>query len=134
MTSQLPRFWCIFLSCQQQKKRRKWGSWSLRSFLFRDDFSDFEPKPKTWFWSQTSLLTQPNSLLDQQDSTYLIIFLILIYDREWKYEMYVFMYYCTNQFEGHFYLLSTAMYKVHRQVYVKYSKNLQGCSKSIKSN
>ena len=33
MTSQLPRFRCLFLSCQQQKNTE-------RSFLFRDDFSE----------------------------------------------------------------------------------------------
>ena len=40
MTSQLPRFWCLFLSSQQQKKTTENGAavTSLRSFLFRDDF------------------------------------------------------------------------------------------------
>ena len=41
MTSQLPCFWCLFFSCQQQKKTNENGAavTSLRSFLFRDDFS-----------------------------------------------------------------------------------------------
>ena len=40
MTSQLPRFWCLFLSCQQQKNIKNGTAvTSLRSFLFRDDFS-----------------------------------------------------------------------------------------------
>ena len=39
MTSQLPRFWCLFLSCQQEKNTENWAAvMSLRSFLFRDDF------------------------------------------------------------------------------------------------
>ena len=39
MTSQLPRFWCLFLSCQQQKNTAN-GTvvTSLRSSLLRDDF------------------------------------------------------------------------------------------------
>ena len=37
MTSQLPRFWCLFLSCQQQKNTGNGAAvTSLRSFLFRD--------------------------------------------------------------------------------------------------
>jgi hypothetical protein len=41
MTSQMPRFWCIFLSCQQQKKNTEIRAavTSLRSFLFCDNFS-----------------------------------------------------------------------------------------------
>ena len=40
MTSQLPRFWCLFLSCQQQTNTKNGAAvMSLRSFLFRDDFS-----------------------------------------------------------------------------------------------
>ena len=40
MTSQLPRFRCLFLSCQQQKNTKNGAAvMSLRSFLFRDDFS-----------------------------------------------------------------------------------------------
>ena len=40
MTSQLPRFQCLFLSCQQQKNTKNGAAvMSLRSFLFRDDFS-----------------------------------------------------------------------------------------------
>ena len=39
MTSQLPRFRCLFLSCQQQKNTKNGAAvTSLRSFLFRDDF------------------------------------------------------------------------------------------------
>ena len=40
MTSQLPCFCCLFLSCQQQKNPTKIGAavTSLRSFLFRDNF------------------------------------------------------------------------------------------------
>ena len=42
MTSQLPRFWCLYLSCQQQKNTKNGAAVkSLRSFLFRDDFSTF---------------------------------------------------------------------------------------------
>ena len=39
--SQLPHFEFIFLSCQQQKKHPENGAavTSLRSFLFRDDFT-----------------------------------------------------------------------------------------------
>ena len=42
MSSHLPLFWCLFLSYQLRKKPTKNGSavTSLRSFLFRDDFSD----------------------------------------------------------------------------------------------
>ena len=40
MTSQLPGFWCLFLSCQQQKNTKNRAAvTSLRSFLFCDDFS-----------------------------------------------------------------------------------------------
>ena len=44
MTSQLPRFQWVFLLLAAEKKTPKTGSavTSLRSFLFRDDFS---PKP-----------------------------------------------------------------------------------------
>ena len=44
MTSQLPHFWCLFLSCQQQKKNTEKGAvvTSLRSFLFCDDFTSFQ--------------------------------------------------------------------------------------------
>ena len=39
MTSQLPRFRCLFLSCQQQKNTKNGAVvTSLRSFLFHDDF------------------------------------------------------------------------------------------------
>ena len=39
MTSQLPRFRCIFLICQQQKNTKNGAAvTSLRSFLFCDDF------------------------------------------------------------------------------------------------
>ena len=42
MTSQLPRFRCLFLSCQQQKNTENGAAvTSLRSFLFRDDFIGF---------------------------------------------------------------------------------------------
>ena len=38
--SQLPHFWCLFLSCQQQKNTENGAAvTSLRSSLFRDDFS-----------------------------------------------------------------------------------------------
>ena len=38
--SQLPRFWCLFLSCQQQKNTENGAAvTSDRSFLFRDDFN-----------------------------------------------------------------------------------------------
>ena len=36
MTSQLPSFWCLFLSCQQQKNTENGAA--VTSFLFRDDF------------------------------------------------------------------------------------------------
>ena len=40
MTSQLPSFWCLFLSYQLQKNTEKWAAvTSLRPFLFRDDFN-----------------------------------------------------------------------------------------------
>ena len=41
MTSQLPRFLCLFLTCRQQKKHKKNGAavTSLGSSLFRDDFT-----------------------------------------------------------------------------------------------
>ena len=40
MTSQLSRFRCLFLSCQQQKNTENGAAvTSLRSFLFRDDFT-----------------------------------------------------------------------------------------------
>ena len=39
MTSQLPHFWCLFLSCQQQKNTENGAAvTSLRSFLLRDNF------------------------------------------------------------------------------------------------
>ena len=41
MTSQLPCFQCLFLSCQQQKNptKNRAAVTSLRSFLFLDNFS-----------------------------------------------------------------------------------------------
>ena len=40
MTSQLPHFWSLFLSYQQQKNIENGAALtSLRSFLFRDDFN-----------------------------------------------------------------------------------------------
>ena len=40
MTSQLPRFWCLFLSCRKQKNTEKWADvTSLRSFLFCQGFN-----------------------------------------------------------------------------------------------
>ena len=42
MTSQLPCFRCLFLSCQQQKNIENGAAvTSLRSFLFREDFSTY---------------------------------------------------------------------------------------------
>ena len=39
MTSQLPCFGCLFLSCQQQKNTKNGAAvTSLRSFLFHEDF------------------------------------------------------------------------------------------------
>ena len=39
MTSQLPHFWCLFLSYQLQKNTENGAAvTSLRSFLFRDEF------------------------------------------------------------------------------------------------
>ena len=48
--SQLPRFQCLFLSCQQKKNTENGAAvTSLRSFLFRDDFSD---RDKTFEYSR----------------------------------------------------------------------------------
>ena len=48
MTSQLPRFWCLFLSCQQQKNTENGAAvTSLRSFLFHDDFTYIIMENKT---------------------------------------------------------------------------------------
>ena len=38
MTSQLPRFQCLFLSCQQQKKHRQQGSCDGIKVLLIDNF------------------------------------------------------------------------------------------------
>ena len=48
MTSQLPLFRCLFLSCQQQKNtKNKAAETSLRSFLFCDDFSIYSQMYKS---------------------------------------------------------------------------------------
>ena len=46
MTSQLPNFWCLFLSYQLQKNTHQNGAAvrSLRPFLFRDNFINFKTK------------------------------------------------------------------------------------------
>ena len=42
MTSQLPHFWCLFLSYQLQKNTENGAAvTSLRPFLFRNDFNRF---------------------------------------------------------------------------------------------
>ena len=53
--SQLPCFWCLFLSCQQQKTtQNRTTVTSVRSFLFYDDFRmlqifvSFPKKPPIW--------------------------------------------------------------------------------------
>ena len=52
MTSQLPCFGCLFLSCKQQKNTENRAAvTSLRSFLFRDDFSG-----QIGLWSQQNVL------------------------------------------------------------------------------
>ena len=46
MTSQLPRFWCPFLSCQQQKPTKNGVAVkSSSSFLFCDNFS-YHPRER----------------------------------------------------------------------------------------
>ena len=52
MTSQLPHFWCLFLSSQQQKNiKNRTAVMSLKSILFRDNFSHnsvhYSGPPKT---------------------------------------------------------------------------------------
>ena len=50
MTSQLPCFWCLFLSCQQQKDSENGAAvTSFRSFLFRDNFRN--QALQVWFLS-----------------------------------------------------------------------------------
>ena len=55
MTSQLPHFRCLFLSCQQQKNSENWAAVTLlMSFLFRDNFSCNKP------WSVMGLFSLLN--------------------------------------------------------------------------
>ena len=67
MSSQLPLFWCLFLSYQLQKNPTKNGAavTSLRSFLFRDDFSDYliGTETVTVGWSKNPVSSQTDILM-----------------------------------------------------------------------